>query len=111
MISELPKRRGKLDVARQAEFLRDVESGLSDIALARLYDLTERTATNWRVRLFGRRRKGDPSPMPNSSGPHALQGVDGGRSHLSTGVNQQIPNNDTTPSPSGEGIPKPDGGK
>jgi len=46
----------------------------------------------------------------NSSGPHSLQGVDGGLSDLSTGVNQQIPNNDTTPSPAGEGIPEPDGG-
>lgn len=109
MSSELSKTRGKLDLDRQARFLRDIESGMSDRDLARQYDLTERTATNWRVRLFGRRRKGDPSPVPNSSGPHALQGVDGGLSHLSTGLIQQNQKNDTT-SPSGEGIPAPDGG-
>lgn len=47
----------------------------------------------------------------NSNGPHSLQGVDGGLSSLSTGVVQQNQKNDTTPSPSGEGIPAPDGGK
>lgn len=108
MISDFPKTRGKLDAGRQASFLRDVESGLSDSDLARRYDLSERTATNWRVRLFGRRRKGDPRPL---RGPHALQGVDGGQADLSTGVNQQIPKNDTTPSPTAAGSGEPDGGR
>lgn len=104
MISEIPKTsRGKLDPTRQAGFLADVEAGYSDSDLARRFGLSERTATNWRIRLFGRRQK--------QKNPQPLQGLDGGLSDLSTGVIQQNQKNDTTPSPDAGGTGEPDGGK
>lgn len=49
--------RGKLSLQKRDGFKVDVVNGMSDTDLARKYNLSDRTATNWRVRLCGSRPK------------------------------------------------------
>ena len=49
---------GHLPASEHARFTADVERGLTDGELAEKYELRERTATNWRLRLVGPRKKG-----------------------------------------------------
>lgn len=48
-------RKGDLPIERHSAFKSDVADGLGDTELARKYNLSERTATNWRLRLVGPR--------------------------------------------------------
>lgn len=60
MDAEIPKDQQeyqRLPIGQRAGFLADAANGMSDTDLARKYGLTERTATNWRMRLLGRRKK------------------------------------------------------
>lgn len=55
-----PPDRSLLDKQQQEEFSEDCLAGLSDVELAQKYKLRERTATNWRLRLHGPRKKEAP---------------------------------------------------
>jgi len=50
-----PSKRGKLPAHKREAYVMDVEAGMSDVDLAKKYKLSERTATNWRVNLCGKR--------------------------------------------------------
>jgi hypothetical protein len=52
-----PPDRSLLDDAQQAAFRADCEAGKTDVELADKWGLRERTATNWRLRLYGPRKK------------------------------------------------------
>ena len=57
MLSENRKKAyGKLPPEDHQKFIKDVKAGLTDVELAEKYDLRERTATNWRLRLVGSRK-------------------------------------------------------
>lgn len=59
-------RRGILSTEEQAAFKEDAQA-MGDTALARKYGLSDRTATNWRIRLVGARTK-EKSPGVQSKG-------------------------------------------
>ncbi|MBX7132579.1 MAG: hypothetical protein K1X67_07895 [Fimbriimonadaceae bacterium] len=68
--------------------------------IALILGTTDRTVERDIAELRRRQKIGTPGPTAKGS-----------LSDLSTGVNQQIPNNDTTPSPDAGGTGEPDGGK